>query len=372
VRISPEARFITLCVGEPDTAPGHAIAAAAAARDWEAVVATAARHGVAAWVGRAAALPADAGRGLDEMVYEAFARVMLLNAELERAAGALAAAAIPVIVLKGPGLARTIYPDALLRPYGDVDLSVQDRHADAAAATLLEAGFAEVPFEAEEARHAHAGHVHEAAAFHRMFTAPGTQALIELHADPFQLGLRPTGEAARWRRAVPVPHLPSALMLCPEDQLVQLSVHAHKHGFSRLIWLKDLDLLLRTYGNRLDWSRVATAARQEGVGASVWYTLRLTAALLGAPVPRPVLARLRPAPPLRALYELVWPAGDAPAFGSSTTTSDFSASHASRSRIAHASISSPAQTASAASGVQPPLKAPSRRRTTRSCSDSRP
>ena len=35
--------------------------------------------------------------------------------------------------------------------------------------------------------------------------------------------------------------------------------------------------------------------------------LRLAGALLDAPVPGPELARLAPAPPLRVLYDLVWP-----------------------------------------------------------------
>jgi hypothetical protein len=85
------------------------------------------------------------------------------------------------------------------------------------------------------------------------------------------------------------------------------AVHVHKHGFDRLIWLKDLDLLLRAHRDRLDWNLVTRVAREEGVQASVWYTLRLAGALLGAPVPRRPLARLRPNPLVRALYGLVWP-----------------------------------------------------------------
>jgi hypothetical protein len=32
-------------------------------------------------------------------------------------------------------------------------------------------------------------------------------------------------------------------MLAPEDQVVQLDVAALKHGYRRLIWLKDVDVL---------------------------------------------------------------------------------------------------------------------------------
>ena len=95
-------------------------------------------------------------------------------------------------------------------------------------------------------------------------------------------------------------------MLGLEDQVVQLSVHVHKHGFNRLIWLKDLDLLLRLHGDALDWKLVRQVSRGEGVTASVWYTLQLASALLGTPLPLAV-SGLCPAPIVRWLYSLVWP-----------------------------------------------------------------
>jgi putative nucleotidyltransferase-like protein len=95
-------------------------------------------------------------------------------------------------------------------------------------------------------------------------------------------------------------------MLEREDQLVQLSVHAQKHGFSRLIWLKDLDLLLRHEGGRLDWRLVEDVATREGVSASVWYALELAHTLLGTPLPG-VAKRLAPRRLLKLLYAAVWP-----------------------------------------------------------------
>jgi hypothetical protein len=312
---SPEARFVTLCVREPALADAAAVnAAAAAVRDWAAVVAVAERHRATAYVRQALArtgvtIPQAAEQALSRAAFAALAQAMALEGILPPALDALAAAGVPVLVLKGPVLARTIYAERALRPYADVDLCVPAEHEAAAAAALVACGFQEISYEAEAARQAHAAHVHvdDSAAYHRMFVSSDGRSLLELHADPLQLGVRPTCEAARWQRALPVPGLPGALMLCPEDQLVQLSVHAHKHGFDRLIWLKDLDLLLRTYGLRFDWDLVVAVARQEGVCASVWYSLELATSLLGTPVPDPVRRRLRPGLVVRALYAAVWP-----------------------------------------------------------------
>jgi hypothetical protein len=172
--------------------------------------------------------------------------------------------------------------------------------------TLLDQGYREIPYAAEEARRTHAGGCDASPGFHRQFTSEDDRVLVELHTDPLQLGLQPTCEAARWRRAVAVPAMPGALMLSPEDQVIQLSTHVHKHGFERLIWLKDIDLLLRARRHCLDWGLVRAVARAEGVQGSVWYSLRLSQALLATPVPHDVMNDLRPSVPLRMLYERVW------------------------------------------------------------------
>jgi hypothetical protein len=227
---------------------------------------------------------------------------LLLDAELREILRAFAGRGVPVLLLKGPALARTIYPAAVLRPYTDIDLTIQEKHAQAAAGVLLACGFREVPSGAEVRRQAHAARGADAS-FHRRFMKGG--ALVELHVDPLQLGIRPRCEAARWQRAVGVPGLEGALMLCAEDQLVQLSVHAHKHGFDRLIWLKDLDRLLRFSARTFDWSLATAVSHDEGVGSSVWYGLYLARSLLEAPVGS--MDGLSPPLPLRALYHLLWP-----------------------------------------------------------------
>jgi hypothetical protein len=310
---SPEAHFVTLCTHEPEVTSSDRLAAAArAVRQWPLVAELAIRHRVAGYVLRSAAL---AGIALPEVVREQLkaeatasqAVAMLLDAELGRITSALAAADVPLLVLKGPALARTLYPERALRPYADLDLAVQQPHEARAAAVLASCDYAELVYEAEAARREHADQLHEGGSFHRLFAGAGDRALIELHLDPLQLGLAALCEEGRWVRGQALPGLPGARMLAPEDQVVQLSLHAHKHGFSRLIWLKDLDLLLRAQGDLLDWGLVTRVARQEGVAASVWYTLELTHALLDTPLPAAVAA-LRPRLTTRWLYGAVWPA----------------------------------------------------------------
>jgi hypothetical protein len=286
--------------------------AAAAVKDWHALVELAVRHRVVSYVLERSArgaldLPVETERELRRAALLALAGVMRIDVDLRRIVSAFTTAGIPTMVLKGPVLARTIYPGPSFRPYGDIDLLIQDQHEDASVSMLLQHGYTEDRFAAEDARRERVAHLHEGAAFHRQFTSLDGSVLLDLHREPLQLGLRSICEASRWRRATAVPGLPSTRMLCPEDQVVQLSAHVHKHGFERLIWLKDLDVLQRVNRDHLDWDLVERVARDEGVVASVWYSLHLAHRLLAAPVPESILKRLRPSMPVRILYDQIWP-----------------------------------------------------------------
>lgn len=306
-----EPGLITAAVRESLPAVGERLRRAVAVRDWAGLVTLAERHGVLGYVQRALhdlpVVPDPVRHALQEGLTAVVVRQACLEDKLQRVLVDLNAAGVPTIVLKGPVLARALYPAAVFRPYHDLDLVVPAPCEERAVATLMAAGLHEVPFAAEAARRNHACPGWDAA-YHRVFHAADGRAVVELHLDPLQLGLRPVCEEDRWRRAVPAPGLPGALMLGLEDQLVHLCVHAQKHGYSRLIWLKDIDLVLRVWGRRLDWRIVAAVAAQEGVSASVWLGLGLAGRLLGTPLPREAFQRLRPRHVgVRLLYRLVWP-----------------------------------------------------------------
>jgi hypothetical protein len=296
-----EVAFVLACVREDSSATSSDVAKAAVkVRDWTEVLRLAARHRVTAFVLRAVRsqtidlLPATM-RGLVDSVAESVARSMVMGLELERAAFALGSPSRRVIALKGPGLARTAYPEPFLRPYDDIDLSVEGMDLDSVASVLVAAGFTEVT------------RARRSVANSRNFILDPTRTLFELHGDLLQTGLPPRGDKDRWRRASPIPGLGDVQMLAPADQLVHLGFHAHKHGFNRLIWLKDIDMVVRAGGGTLDWGLVESESRNEELQSSVWLALDLARAVLGTPVPPDLLRALRPAPGMRALYRLIWP-----------------------------------------------------------------
>jgi hypothetical protein len=307
--LSAEARFLLLCLREPDAATEEALrVVGGTVRAWSDLVEMARRQRASGYVLRAAehagvALPAAASAGLLEIVFACAARALTVDRELEEITATLRSMGVAPIVLKGPGLARTIYPEPSLRPYDDLDLVVDAMSEQAAIEALAQRGYEQD----DAAWQNRAGHEHAPiASFHRVFESAGDRAKVELHLDSLQLGLVPVREGNRRERATPLPGVSGALMFCPEDQLLQLCVHAHKHGFDRLIWLKDIDLLVRRTAGTLRWDLVAGDSRSEGVTASVWYALRLTSELLGTPLPECARA-LRPGPLTRTLYRKIWP-----------------------------------------------------------------
>jgi hypothetical protein len=305
------AALVTLCAREPEgVGPGEIARAAAAEDDWDAVCAMSARNQVEALVEASlrrhagTAVPNHARSNLAGLVARGVASTMRIESELREVVAGLAASGVRALVLKGAAVALGYYPSPALRRYRDVDLVVRARHMAQAQAALTGLGLAPLPLTDGAERRAH--RLPAGIEFHSQWVTPTSRTLFELHGDALQLGVPCADEDGRWERALPIPGLEHGLMLAAEDQVVQLGVHAHKHGFERLVWLKDIDLVVRRAGG-LDCERVAALSRLEGVRASVWYALALAEDLLGTPVPWERVRDLRPPPAVRALLGLTCP-----------------------------------------------------------------
>ncbi|MFN8639073.1 MAG: nucleotidyltransferase family protein [Dehalococcoidia bacterium] len=203
-------------------------------------------------------------------------RGLQLEHELRAVLAEFGAAGVPSIVLKGPVIASRYYPRADLRPYGDLDLLIREDGEQRAHDILIARGY--VLAGGGEADPLH----HDHAKFQTIYKR--TDGLIvEIHHDHLQIGLRPLSLDEVWDRAVPTAWGADARMLEDNDQFVLLAVHLQRHNFDRLLWFKDLDLMVR--GGVLDWQRIAAIADLEGCSAAVGYALSLLVDMLGTPLP---------------------------------------------------------------------------------------
>ncbi len=150
-------------------------------------------------------------------------RLQALRAEVHtedagRACALLRAAGVQPLLGKGWAAAR-LYPDAALRPYGDVDLYVPARSLGAARAAV---------------------------------NAPGAGCTIDLHAGLAELDDRAHGDVDA--HAVTADANGRAVRTFgPEDHLRLLALHALRHGLLRPLWLCDVAAAVEGRPAGFDW-----------------------------------------------------------------------------------------------------------------------
>ncbi len=219
--------------------------------------------------------------------------------EAERIAAAFGARAIPWVLLKGAGLARTAYSQPVERAFRDLDVLVADDRHDEAIAALRALGYADADPEPVQA-------AQRATHFHVALAGPG-KPQVELHwavvrpEDPYRVEPRWLLEGA----IIPadMPHVP-----CPpaEAQVVHAAASQVRCGFTQLKRIVDVDRIARRGG--VDWARVANLAREGDLGPAVRLLLELSAELLGTPLDG-ALALLPPLGPVRTRLDELGIAG---------------------------------------------------------------
>ncbi len=229
---------------------------------------------------------------------------LALSKPLEEILLSLEAEGVGVVVLKGPVIADRYYPDPGLRPYRDIDLLVPLDCHERVAAACARLGY--VIMEDHGGVGAAAGAAC-LAPFETLFGHLDSGALLDIHYDQLQIGLAPRDSHGIWERSEPWTfQRASARAPALNDLFLLLAVHLHRHGFGRLIWFKDLDLIIRREQTRLDWQWLASSARAEGVAISLGYVLRLLQRMFDTPLPDDASA-LAKSTRTNLLNRLLWP-----------------------------------------------------------------
>jgi hypothetical protein len=142
----------------------------------------------------------------------------------------------PILVLKGPEVAAH-YPFPALRPYGDLDLLVED--VAAAEGALVEAGFTLSGSEESVIP----GYIHD-----RPLRYEHLPLAIELHRSPGWLSwMTPPSNAELFAMAVPSATGVHGITTMPvAAHALFLAVHSWRHGpYHSLLHLVDIDLMRR-------------------------------------------------------------------------------------------------------------------------------
>jgi Uncharacterised nucleotidyltransferase len=187
---------------------------------------------------------------------ERYARMLALLAPI--VLGRLRAAVRgPIVLLKGPEAAAR-YPDPTLRPYGDLDLLVED--APRVQRALLAAGFVEV------------GEVEPYVGIHhlRPVAWPGLPLPVEIHERPKWIdGLAPPPTSELIAAAVPsATEVDGILALPPAQHALVLAAHSWAHTpLQRVLELADVALV----ADEADREELRALAERWGI-ARLWST----------------------------------------------------------------------------------------------------
>ncbi len=228
---------------------------------------------------------------------------LFLESELQKVLHALNEAGITVILMKGPVLACTLYPRPQLRTYHDFDMLIHPHELSRAHDLLVGMGYTFY----EEFR---ANVINEKRTGYNYILKQADswlEVLVELHTAPhadeddtvFDL-------QSWWANAQPVTVLgEQTLTLSAEDHLLYLCWHYRFHSFTRLLWLYDLAILVRSCGPTLDWQALLRQAKRLRLATTLYYCLAWCCDLFAADIPAWVFASLRPPALARFVVERI-------------------------------------------------------------------
>lgn len=291
----PEAELLIVGAAVALGAPQHVRLAQLARQplEWAEIERIAQQHGLAALVYQGLravelAQPPAWMEQLRTLAQTQAQQSLLLTGELIRLLRVFTAERLPVLNLKGAVLAAAAYGNLALRQFVDIDMLVQPGDLARARDILAAQGYQcdEQIDPARERDYLRLQH-------HYSYRRPDG-VLVELH---FKLRERffafAIDHEAIWRRSVEVElaGLP-VRCLAPEDAVLTLCAHGAGHCWERLIWVCDIAALLRAHPG-LRWDELLARAEALGGMRMLLLGLQLAHELLGAELPRDVLARIQ-------------------------------------------------------------------------------
>jgi hypothetical protein len=228
--------------------------------------------------------PEEITRQMRQAFLRSQARALQMDVQLGEIMEALRQAGVRVVVLKGPALARTVYPHIATRPSSDLDLLVAPEMVPTARSILERLGYTCLDRKYDFAKHFYCEE--------RFMSQVNTQSrrMIELHWFLYPV-FRPRIEASirdLIDRAVTIAAGPVTFdVLHPVDALMHQAIvnWAHHDRDLRLIWLSDLTLLAQHLTEPDDWNLLQERSVAWSARLALELSLRLAQAWIGLQIP---------------------------------------------------------------------------------------
>lgn len=189
-------------------------------------------------------------------------------------------AEVPMIVLKGPALCLSVYPDLALRPFSDLDILIVQEDLKQAKSLLPDLGYSII-----YGSYRNPDHLNEELGCEWSYI-DGSY-VVELHWNlldklaPYHIDIGRFWDGALEKNL----DGRKILVFSPENQLMHLCLHQYKHHWQNLRELVDITEVIRFYGQSIDWKKVLDESSRHGISRCVYYSLLLSNRILDAGVP---------------------------------------------------------------------------------------
>ena len=218
---------------------------------------------------------------------------LVLVHELGRLAGVFEREGLPVIAMKGPVLAQSVYGGIALRPFVDLDLVIDRARFEEAERVLVGEGYqcrALTPFQKRSYLFIHG----QFTFWRRMASIGSALAVVDLHTAIMPPGYSYTEDfdSLVERSRVMQFGASDVRTLEPVDLLEVLCYHGFKNRWDRLKYVADVAELLRATPE-LSWDAVYARARAMRSRRVLWLGLSLAEQVLDAPLPERVRRDVR-------------------------------------------------------------------------------
>ncbi len=228
---------------------------------------------------------------------------LYLESELQHILHAFREAKIPLMLFKGPALAYTIYPQTHLRTYHDIDALIHADDIPRAQELLVQMGYSFYDeFRVNAIDNKRSG-------YNYVLKRPDSwlEVLIELHTAPHASEIGSAFDVqSLWASSQPISLLgEQALTMDMQDHLLYLCWHYRFHGFTRLLWLYDIVMLVRASGTHMEWTALIASARRQHLATTLYYCLSWCRDIFGVALPDDVFDRLRPPRSCRLIVERI-------------------------------------------------------------------
>lgn len=231
-------------------------------------------------------------------------RIKNLMIELENVAETFHDNKIKIVALKNAGIAKGIFKNLACSPMGDIDLLISSK--DFQEAHILLITKLEYTFKFRSKL--------EEENLEEAFKNGGTEYYKNVQGNDIWLELQWRPVSGRWiqpqnepngdeliERAINIPGS-KVMLLSPEDNLLQVSLHTAKHSYCRAPGFRlhsDVDRIVRF--TDVNWQKFTANTVRLKVKTAVYFSLFFSSILLNTQIPGEVFLKLKPGPSRRKI-----------------------------------------------------------------------